>query len=54
MAIPCPSGIPGELYLGGPGVAQGYLNQPELTVESFVANPFAADETSDSIGRATS
>ena len=42
---PLPAGVPGELYLGGSGVAEGYLNQPELTCERFVPDPFGADKT---------
>ncbi|MDX9871456.1 MAG: amino acid adenylation domain-containing protein [Clostridia bacterium] len=35
-----PIGIPGELYIGGVGVARGYINKPELTQERFIPNPF--------------
>ncbi|HEY1658674.1 MAG TPA: amino acid adenylation domain-containing protein [Candidatus Sulfotelmatobacter sp.] len=36
---PAPIGIPGELYIGGDGVARGYRNRPELTDASFIPNP---------------
>ncbi|MBO3458249.1 amino acid adenylation domain-containing protein [Aetokthonos hydrillicola Thurmond2011] len=37
---PLPIGIPGELYIGSDGLAQGYINRPEFTNEKFIPNPF--------------
>ncbi|HYI92524.1 MAG TPA: amino acid adenylation domain-containing protein, partial [Bryobacteraceae bacterium] len=41
---PVPIGIPGELHIGGAGVARGYLNNPALTANKFIDDPFAGAE----------
>ena len=42
---PCPIGIPGELLIGGSGLARGYLQDPALTAARFIADPFSCDPT---------
>jgi amino acid adenylation domain-containing protein len=40
---PVPEGASGELHIGGIGLARGYLNQPQLSAEKFIVNPFSKD-----------
>ncbi|MBE7150062.1 amino acid adenylation domain-containing protein [Bacillus mycoides] len=43
---PVPIGVPGELYIGGDGVARGYINRSDLSAEKFIRNPFSKDSES--------
>lgn len=44
QAAPCSLWCTGELYISGDGVSRGYLNQPELTAERFLENPYFPQE----------
>ncbi|HYG35604.1 MAG TPA: amino acid adenylation domain-containing protein, partial [Clostridia bacterium] len=48
---PVPEGTVGELYIGGAGVARGYLHRPDLTAQRFISNPFRSEASGNRLYR---